>query len=71
LSSYISGKRGAPQAFPRKVFEILKEQSTDIVGWSKSGLTFHISDMDRFVNEGATRLENARASRASFSLLSL
>lgn len=43
-----TGKRGAPQAFPRKVFEMLSEQPADVVGWSPSGASFVIADMQRF-----------------------
>merc|ERR1719440_2252172 len=46
-----TGKRGAPQAFPRKVFEILSEQPADIISWNPSGLAFMIHDMPRFVSE--------------------
>ena len=46
-----TGKRGAPQAFPRKVFEILSEQPAEIISWTPSGLAFVIHDMPRFVSE--------------------
>ena len=46
-----TGKRGAPQAFPRKLFEILSEQPAEIISWNPSGLTFMIHDMPRFVSE--------------------
>ena len=46
-----TGKRGAPQAFPRKVFEILSEQPAEIISWTPSGLAFMIHDMPRFVSE--------------------
>jgi len=46
-----TGKRGAPQAFPRKVYEILSEQPPAIVSWNTSGRSFSIHDMDRFVSE--------------------
>ena len=43
-----TGKRGAPQAFPRKVYEILSQQPPEIIGWNPSGRTFCIHDMNRF-----------------------
>ena len=46
-----TGKRGAPQAFPRKLFEILSEQPAEIISWNPSGLAFMIHDMPRFVSE--------------------
>jgi len=45
-----TGKRGAPQAFPRKVYEILSEQPPAIVSWNTSGRSFSIHDMGRFVS---------------------
>ena len=43
-----TGKRGAPQVFPRKVHEILTNESADIVTWNAAGTTFRIMDMETF-----------------------
>jgi len=44
-----TGKRGAPQAFPRKLFEILCQEPGDIIGWTEGGSSFLIKDMETFV----------------------
>lgn len=42
------GKRGAPQAFARKLAEILATESTSIVTWNESGSVFRVVDVERF-----------------------
>lgn len=37
------GKRGAPQAFPSKLYEILEGENPDIVGWTATGRGFEVS----------------------------
>ena len=37
------GKRGAPQAFPSKLYEILEGENPDIVGWTSTGRGFEVS----------------------------
>ena len=53
-----TGKRGVPQQFPRRLFEMLESEaklasaSTDkagIISWSASGKAFRIADVDSFV----------------------
>lgn len=39
------GKRGAPQAFPSKLYEILEGENPEIVGWTKTGRGFEVRDM--------------------------
>jgi hypothetical protein len=46
-----TGKRGAPQVFPRKVHEILTNESADIVTWNAAGTTFRIMDMETFTSQ--------------------
>ena len=36
------GKRGAPQAFPSKLYEILEGENPDIVGWTPTGRGFEV-----------------------------
>lgn len=38
------GKRGAPQAFPSKLYEILEGENPDIVGWTKTGRGFEVRE---------------------------
>lgn len=44
-----TGKRGAPQVFPRKLYEILDNESEDTISWTESGHSFVIKDMETFV----------------------
>lgn len=37
------GKRGAPQAFPSKLYEILEGENPEIVGWTATGRGFEVS----------------------------
>jgi hypothetical protein len=44
-----TGRRGAPQVFPRKLFQILEEVEDDVISWTNSqGTSFIIHDMDYF-----------------------
>ena len=43
-----TGKRGAPQAFPRKLRRLLDEQPPDVVRWRADGAAFAVMDMARF-----------------------
>lgn len=44
-----TGRRGAPQVFPRKLFQILDEVDEDVIAWTNSqGTSFTIYDMDSF-----------------------
>lgn len=36
------GKRGAPQAFPSKLYEILEGENPEIVGWTETGRGFEV-----------------------------
>ncbi|CAN0078119.1 unnamed protein product, partial [Discosporangium mesarthrocarpum] len=49
------GKRGAPQAFARKLYEILATESRDVIGWNKAGTAFHVRDVDTFSEEILTK----------------
>lgn len=50
LSKYPrTGRRGAPQVFPRKLYEILSTEREDIIGWTDSGKSFIIKEMETFV----------------------
>lgn len=41
-----TGKRGAPQVFPRKLYEILMNEPSEIVSWTDAGDAFLIKDME-------------------------
>eukprot|EP00613_Pedinella_sp_CCMP2098_P002393 CAMPEP_0171623408 /NCGR_PEP_ID=MMETSP0990-20121206/17926_1 /TAXON_ID=483369 /ORGANISM="non described non described, Strain CCMP2098" /LENGTH=515 /DNA_ID=CAMNT_0012189601 /DNA_START=258 /DNA_END=1805 /DNA_ORIENTATION=+ len=43
-----TGRRGAPQVFPRKLYEILSQENTDTVSWNQLGTNFVIADMEDF-----------------------
>ncbi|CBN77123.1 Heat Shock transcription factor [Ectocarpus siliculosus] len=45
------GKRGAPQAFPSKLYEILEGENPDIVGWTATGRGFEVRDHARLSSE--------------------
>ncbi|CAM9742469.1 unnamed protein product, partial [Choristocarpus tenellus] len=45
------GKRGAPQAFPSKLYEILDEEDPAIVGWTTTGKGFEVRNHERFSRE--------------------
>lgn len=42
------GKRGAPQAFARKLAEILRDESEEVIGWNEAGTAFMVKDVERF-----------------------
>ena len=48
-----TGKRGVPQQFPRKLFEMLDMESKRLgcVSWSSCGRAFHIVDVAAFSDE--------------------
>mmetsp|Transcript_5417 Transcript_5417/g.6769 ORF Transcript_5417/g.6769 Transcript_5417/m.6769 type:complete len:436 (-) Transcript_5417:290-1597(-) len=43
-----TGRRGAPQVFPRKLYQIMTESSEDVISWTTNGTSFIILDMDTF-----------------------
>ncbi|CAN0018013.1 unnamed protein product, partial [Scytosiphon promiscuus] len=45
------GKRGAPQAFPSKLYEILEGENPEIVGWTATGRGFEVRDHARLSSE--------------------
>ncbi|CAM9395745.1 unnamed protein product, partial [Phaeothamnion confervicola] len=45
------GKRGAPQAFAQKLFEILSNEDQEVVCWTASGSGFVLKDPRRFSEE--------------------
>ena len=48
-----TGRRGVPQQFPRKLYEMLEAESKGgtIVHWSSSGRAFRIADVSLFSQE--------------------
>ncbi|CAM9433440.1 unnamed protein product, partial [Discosporangium mesarthrocarpum] len=48
------GKRGAPQTFARKLYNILLEDSP-IIGWNEKGDTFTVHDSKAFAQETLTK----------------
>lgn len=42
------GKRGAPQAFARKLAEILRDEAEAVISWNAVGTAFMVKDVDRF-----------------------
>ena len=44
-----TGRRGAPQAFARKLHMILCEEPDDVICWTTSGQGFMIYNLDKFV----------------------
>lgn len=50
-----TGKRGAPQAFPRKLFQMLTDQPDRIIAWNARGDAFDIHDLNFFASNGALR----------------
>mmetsp|Transcript_19479 Transcript_19479/g.44192 ORF Transcript_19479/g.44192 Transcript_19479/m.44192 type:complete len:488 (+) Transcript_19479:272-1735(+) len=58
-----TGRRGAPQVFPRKLFEILDTESDSAVGWNAEGTAFEILDMAEFTSR--TLLQHFRHQKYS------
>jgi hypothetical protein len=57
LSYPRTGKRGVPQQFPRRLYEMLESEAkleaskpdeVFVLSWSESGNSFHITDVDEF-----------------------
>ena len=46
-----TGKRGAPQAFPRKLFELMQAEDAGVISWDPEGSSFLIRDMETFTND--------------------
>lgn len=47
-----TGRRGVPQQFPRKLYDMLEAESKGIiVHWSTSGRAFRIADISLFSQE--------------------
>ena len=42
------GKRGAPQAFARKLAEILRDESEEVISWNEPGTAFMVKDVESF-----------------------
>lgn len=49
------GKRGAPQAFARKLAEILSTESSDCISWNSQGTAFQVHDVERFSEDILTK----------------
>jgi hypothetical protein len=52
-----TGKRGVPQQFPRRLFEMLEGETKldgidhgSLIGWSNSGLAFRIGNVSEFAD---------------------
>eukprot|EP00639_Heterosigma_akashiwo_P013777 CAMPEP_0206378756 /NCGR_PEP_ID=MMETSP0294-20121207/10928_1 /ASSEMBLY_ACC=CAM_ASM_000327 /TAXON_ID=39354 /ORGANISM="Heterosigma akashiwo, Strain CCMP2393" /LENGTH=295 /DNA_ID=CAMNT_0053827455 /DNA_START=75 /DNA_END=962 /DNA_ORIENTATION=+ len=45
------GKRGAPQAFAQKLYQILEVESTDHIAWNDTGSAFNIVNMEVFTEQ--------------------
>mmetsp|Transcript_15085 Transcript_15085/g.19780 ORF Transcript_15085/g.19780 Transcript_15085/m.19780 type:complete len:309 (+) Transcript_15085:130-1056(+) len=43
-----TGRRGAPQAFARKLYEILEVESPDYISWNDAGTAFFIVNLETF-----------------------
>jgi len=43
-----TGKRGAPQVFARKLYQILEEENTDSACWNELGNAFFVKDVEEF-----------------------
>uniref|UniRef100_A0A7S3JR78 HSF-type DNA-binding domain-containing protein n=1 Tax=Aureoumbra lagunensis TaxID=44058 RepID=A0A7S3JR78_9STRA len=60
-----TGKRGAPQAFPHILYQMLERESQDIIHWCQDGRAFVIDDVTSFITK--TLVKYFRHSRyASF-----
>jgi len=44
-------KRGAPQAFPQKLFNMISDEDDDAIGWSESGNSFYLKPNDDFIKK--------------------
>ncbi|CAM9788675.1 unnamed protein product, partial [Hapterophycus canaliculatus] len=49
------GRRGAPQAFARKLAEILSTESPDCISWNAQGSAFQVHDVERFSEDILTK----------------
>jgi len=46
-----TGQRGAPQAFARKLYEILEKEPPETVSWNSTGDAFSVNDVEKFSHE--------------------
>jgi hypothetical protein len=46
-----TGRRGAPQVFPRKLYQMMNEAPEDVITWTPQGKSFIILDMETFSEE--------------------
>jgi hypothetical protein len=46
-----TGRRGSPQVFPRKLYEMLEQVDPRVMAWNACGNGFHIFDMDSFTTQ--------------------
>jgi len=44
-------RRGAPQAFPRKLFDLINSEPDAIIGWGEHGESFLLNNPKKFVDE--------------------
>lgn len=59
-----------PQSFPAKIYQILENESPEIISWNENGVSFRIVDHGRFEREivpkyfrrKSTRMKNVRTS---------
>jgi hypothetical protein len=45
------GRRGAPQAFAKKLYEMLSRESRDVLCWNSAGTAFHVKDPETFEDD--------------------
>mmetsp|Transcript_29697 Transcript_29697/g.46360 ORF Transcript_29697/g.46360 Transcript_29697/m.46360 type:complete len:99 (-) Transcript_29697:889-1185(-) len=42
-------RRGAPQAFPRKLYDLINVEPDSIISWSDLGDSFYLHDQPKFI----------------------
>lgn len=47
----VAKKRGAPQAFVQKLFQLLNEEPRDVISWSDQGTAFFIHDIHKLAED--------------------
>lgn len=53
-----TGRRGAPQAFPRRLYALLDKEDPKIISWTRDGDAFVINDMGSFTNKTLVKYFN-------------
>jgi hypothetical protein len=47
----VARKRGAPQAFVQKLFQMLNEEPREVISWSEEGTGFFIHDLRKLADD--------------------